>query len=100
VQKRVQEEVKAELETDTTVLRESLPFIPVRVHGVHQSTSKCEEGLLTIWETTKEQLSLLKKGTAVELQSLAVQETGYVGLLQLTASSRTLMESFDLEDSA
>jgi hypothetical protein len=100
VRKRVQEEVEAELETDTTVLRESIPFIRVRVHSVDQSTSKCEEGLLTIWEPTEEQLSLLKEGTAVEIQSLAVRETGYDGLLQLTASSRTLMESFDLEDSS
>jgi hypothetical protein len=56
--------------------------------------------LLTIWEPTEEQLNILKEGTAFEIQNLAVRETPYGGLLQMTASTRTPIESIDLDVSS
>lgn len=95
LRQRIQEEVEAELETDISLSRESTPFIRVKVQSVHPS-QKEEEALLTIWEPTEEQLNILKEGTFFQMQNTAVRESSYDGLLQLTASTRTAIESIDL----
>ena len=97
LQRRIQEEVVAELETDTSLERKSTPFIRIKVASIIPSgKSKCDEALLTIWEPTEEQLQALKEGAAIQIQNLGVRQAPYDGLLQLTASNRTQMEAIDI----
>lgn len=97
MQKRVQEEVEAEIETDLSLARESFPFLRLKVRSVcpESSTRKPEEALLTIWRPTEAQLSILKEGSAFQVQSLAVRQTHFDGLLQLTGNSNTIMQEFN-----
>jgi hypothetical protein len=100
VHRRVQQEVEAELETDTTLIRESKNFQRVRVYSIDPKTSCRESALLTIWQPTEEQLGLLKEGTAVEIHNLALRDATYDGSLQLIANSRTSIESFTFQASS
>ena len=100
VHRRVQQEVEAELETDTTLIRESKNFQRVRVYSIDPKTSCRESALLTIWQPTEEQLGLLKEGTAVEIHNLALRDATYDGSLQLIANSRTVIESFTFQSSS
>jgi hypothetical protein len=100
IQRRVREEAEAELETDVTLVRKSTPFLRVKLHSVHPSTSKCEMAMLTIWEPTEEQMNVLKEGTTVEVKNLGVNEAVYEGMLQLKGNHRTILESIDLHDTS
>lgn len=97
IQQRVQEEVEAELETQSSMVRESAPFLRIRVHSVSPREEKTESGLLTIWHPTEEQINCLKEGTCIQIFDAGVRDTLHDGLLQLTASKRTVIESFDLD---
>jgi hypothetical protein len=100
IRKRVQEEVEAELETDLSLVRESVPFLRLKVQSVQESPScKSEDALLTIWQPTEEQLSILKEGNILQFQSLSVRQTQFDGLLQLTGNSRTIIQEFELTKS-
>jgi hypothetical protein len=99
MQKRVKEEVEEEIEADLSLIRESVPFIRVKVRSTEESlssSSMCEEALLTIWQPTDEQLTLLQEGHAVEVQNLSVRQTLFDGLLQLTGNGRTRMTEYNL----
>merc|ERR1712127_719851 len=48
---------------------------------------------LTIWRVSEEQLQLMREGTVVRMKNLGVK-SDRDGLLQLSANSDTLMESF------
>ncbi|MGK3756068.1 MAG: hypothetical protein ACI8RD_008378 [Bacillariaceae sp.] len=97
VHRRVQQEVEAELETETSLIRESKNFQRVRVYSIDPKTSCRESALLTIWQPTEEQLGFLKEGTAVEIHNMALRDATYDGSLQLIANSRTVIESFTFQ---
>lgn len=100
---RLQKEVEAELECDTSLTRKSTPFIRLLVQTQDVASqeekpskaAKCEEGLLTIWQPTEEQIGVLKAGALLELQNVAVRESKYDGLVQLTANSRTCVKALE-----
>jgi hypothetical protein len=100
---RLQKEVEAELECDTSLIRKSTPFIRLLVQTrdvasqeeTPPKAAKCEEALLTIWQPTEEQIGLLKGGAVLQLQNVAVRESKYDGLVQLTANSRTCLTALD-----
>ena len=103
---RLQKEVEAELECDTSLIRKSTPFIRLLVQTRDvasqeeqpRKAANCEEALLTIWQPTEEQIGVLKAGAVLQLQNVAVRESKFDGLVQLTANSRTCLEA--LESSA
>jgi hypothetical protein len=100
---RLQKEVEAELECDTSMTRKSTPFIRLLVQTQDVASQeekpskavKCEEALLTIWQPTEEQIGVLKAGAVLQLQNVAVRESKYDGLVQLTANSRTCLEALE-----
>ena len=93
---RVQKEIEAELECVESLIRESIPFLRVLVQSAALTFSnegKREQALLTIWSPTEEQVCVLQEGSLVQIQNLAVRETEFDGLVQLTANSRTYIEA-------
>ena len=95
LQKRVEEEVQAEMEADLSLVRESIPFVRLKVCSVEPcSSTKCEEAMLTIWNPTEDQLGTVLEGQSVEAQNLSVRQTMFDGFLQLTGNSRTVFEEF------
>ncbi|KAL3928294.1 MAG: hypothetical protein SGBAC_012712 [Bacillariaceae sp.] len=93
IRRRLKQEVEAELECEACLVRESVPFVRLRVHSLDLSQSKNEEAILTIWQPTDEQLSLLQDGCGVQIESLSVRNSKYEGMLQLTGNSRTAMHA-------
>ncbi len=100
LRRRIQDEVEAELETETSLLRESSPFLRVKVHSIDPRDACHESGLLTIWHPTAEQLSLLKEGSAVQIFDLAVRHSLFDGYIQLKANQRTVIEHFSIHISS
>jgi len=100
IHSRVREELEAELETETSLTLESKRFQRVLVYSTNPKNSGRESALLTIWQPTEEQLGLLKEGTSVEINDLAVRDTIYDGNLQLIASSKTIIKSFVFQASS
>ncbi|KAG7347764.1 BRCA2 repeat domain protein [Nitzschia inconspicua] len=98
IQRRIQDEVEAELETHKSLLRKSAPFLRIKVHSVYPRKHKRESGLLTIWHPSEEHLNSLKEGSCVQAFDLSVRDTLYNGQLQLTANKRTIIEALP-EDS-
>ena len=95
LQKRVEEEVQAEMEADHSLVRESIPFVRLKVCSVGPCSSvKCEEAMLTIWKPTEDQLGMIQEGQSVEAQNLSVRQSMFDGFLQLTGNSRTVLEEF------
>eukprot|EP00980_Cylindrotheca_fusiformis_P020761 scaffold7755_cov104-Cylindrotheca_fusiformis.AAC.6 len=97
VQKRVKDEVEAEIEGDHSLMRQSVPFIRVKVGSMQKSAfplSMRDEALLTIWQPKEEQLDLLNEGHAIEIRHISVRNALFNGVLQLTANGRTLMTEF------
>lgn len=92
IRRRIHEEVESELEVETSLLRESTPFVRIKVHSIDPIPTRTESCVLTLWQPTEEQLSLLKDGNAVQMQNLTVRESSHDGQLQLAANSRTVME--------
>jgi hypothetical protein len=97
IQKRLQDEVQAELETQTSLFRDSAPFLRVKVHSINPREGRCESGLLTIWNPKEEQLNLLKEGSFVQVYNLTVRDSMHDGQLQLTANKRTVIEAYTFE---
>jgi len=95
--RRVREEVESELETETSLVRESTSFLRVKVHSIDPRSSRNETATLTIWQPTEEQLGFLVEGTSVEIHNLAVRESNYDGILQFVANNRTIIEPFSLK---
>ncbi|CAJ1940483.1 unnamed protein product [Cylindrotheca closterium] len=93
IRSRLKQEVEAEIECETSLVRESVPFIRMRVHSLDLSGYKDEEAILTIWQPTNEQLRLLQDGCGVQIENLSVRNSKYEGMLQLTGSSRTSMQA-------
>ena len=100
IHRRVREEVESELETETSLIRESTNFQRVKVHSIDPKSSCNESALLTIWQPTEEQLGFLKEGTSVEIHNLAVRESNYDGISQLVANNRTIIEPFAFQASS
>jgi hypothetical protein len=96
IRRRVQQEVQAEMEVDTSLIRDSRPFIRMKVHSLFPSESN-EEALLTIWEPNEEQLNPVE-GTAIQFENLSVKSVKHEGLLQLTATGRTPFEQYCVDD--
>jgi hypothetical protein len=100
---RLQKEVEAELECDTSLIRKSTPFIRLLVQTQAVASqdekpskvTKCEDALLTIWQPTEDQIGVLKEGATLQLQHVAVRESKYDGLVQLTANGRTYLEALE-----
>ena len=84
VHRRIREEVESELQTETSLVRESTNFLRVKVHSVDPKSSCNENAMLTIWQPTEEQLGFLKEGTSVEFHNLAVRESTYDGISIIT----------------
>eukprot|EP00536_Pseudo-nitzschia_multiseries_P003170 jgi/Psemu1/301798/fgenesh1_kg.47_\ len=97
INRRVREEVESELETETSLIRESTSFLRVKVHSIDPKSSRNETATLTIWQPTEEQQSFLAEGTSVEIHNLAVRESSYDGILQLVANNRTIIEPCSLQ---
>lgn len=94
LQRRVQEEIEAELEMDGSLLRQSTPFIRVKVHSLAATKAVdtlSETAMLTVWDPSEEQLNLLKEGSTIEVQDIAVRSALFDGLLQLTINGRTAL---------
>ena len=97
---RLQKEVEAELECDEELGHESIPFQRVLVQSfdfpskdiIESSHGKPEEGLLTIWKPTEEQMSYLKEGMGCMFRNLQVRDHKYDGLLQFTSNNKTSID--------
>lgn len=89
LERRLREEVCAEMETEDKVLRSSIPFVRAKVHSSISSYSAAEEAILTIWNPSEEQLELLHEGATLEIQNLTVKPYRRNGQLQLSAGPRT-----------
>jgi len=100
IHRRVREEVESELETETSLMRESTNFLRVKVHSTDPKSSCNESAMLTIWQPTEEQLGVLKEGTSVEVHNLAIRESTYDGISQLVANNRTIIEPFAFQASS
>lgn len=98
LQRRVQEEIEAELQADDSLLRTSVPFIRAKVHSVGTSKSapgpSSESALLTIWDPLEDQLRLLQEGAVLEFRDVAARPP-YEGLLQLSVSGRAVFRRVD-----
>jgi hypothetical protein len=96
-----QKAIEERLDGDTAMFRESTPFIRVFVKSYNPFNKKngtkketvCEGALLTIWNPSEQQLSLLREGRIVRIRNLSVRDTKYEGLMQMTAGAKTQMES-------
>lgn len=97
IRRRIQEEVESELEVESSLLRESTPFVRIKVHSIQSKETRHESCILTVWQPTEEQLSILKEGCSVQIQNLAVRESSYDGRIQLSANSRTPIESYPIQ---
>lgn len=97
IQQRIRDEVQAELETETSLYRESTPFLRVKVHSLQARERRCESAILTIWHPTENHLNLLKEGSSVQISNLSVRASEFDGHLQLTANKRTVIEPFACE---
>lgn len=98
LQRRIQEEVEAELETDLSLLRKSIPFIRVLVHSAVIDKLKgraSERAILTIWDPTEDQINILKEGRVVEVQDIGTRSSAYDGCKQLTSSGRSSMRAIE-----
>ena len=94
---RVQKEIDAALECDTSLIRKSVPLIRADVASFDhksQNVTSVNGAHLTIWEPSDEQASILKEGATVEVYNLCVRDTTFEGKIQLTANSRTRIETF------
>lgn len=113
LQTRIRKEVETVIECDSSLMRESTPFVRVLVKtfnrnlptaddrdesepGSVSSPPESESALLTVWRCTEEQLGVLKEGSMIRVRNLAVRKTKRDGLIQLTASQKTPMESLPL----
>ena len=98
LQQRVQEEVEAELETDTTLLRKSTPFVRVLVHSavlIDLKERPQETTVLTVWDPSEEQLNILNEGRVIEVQGLSVQSCIYDGYMQFSTTGQSPMRRID-----
>ena len=98
LQQRLQEEVEAELETDTTLLRKSTAFVRVLVHSavtIDLKEPPLETAVLTVWDPSEEQINLLTEGGVFEVQGLSVQACIYDGFMQLSASGQSPIRRID-----
>mmetsp|Transcript_5932 Transcript_5932/g.14051 ORF Transcript_5932/g.14051 Transcript_5932/m.14051 type:complete len:1134 (-) Transcript_5932:1638-5039(-) len=93
IRNRLKQEVEAEIECETCLVRESVPFVRLRVHSLDLSGYRNEEAILTIWHPTDEQLTLLQDGSGVQIENVSVRNSKYEGMLQLTGNSRTVMHA-------
>lgn len=100
IHRRVRDEVESELETETSLIRESTNFLRVKVHSIDPKSFCNESAMLTIWQPTEEQVGCLKEGISVEIHNLAVRESTYEGISQLVANNRTIIEPFAFEASS
>lgn len=92
IQNRVKQEVSAELECETCLVRESIPFVRMRVHSLLDTEGKNEEAMMTLWRPTDEQLGILREGVAIQVDNLSVRDSRYEGILQLTGNSSTAIQ--------
>lgn len=102
LQTRIQNEVKAKLEDEPSLDRDSTPFIRLLVRSYDRSflgarnrpaavAKSSDVAVLTVWTPTEEQLSLLREGIVVKAKNLSTGKRKYEGRIQLSASQRTLM---------
>jgi len=97
LQSRIQQEVQAKLEDEPVLQRESKPFIRLSVRSFDRSLltegkpTSSDEAVLTVWQPTEEQLSLLREGIIVRAENLSTGKRTYEGRIQLSANSRTAM---------
>ena len=100
---RIQKEIDASLECDTSLIRKSTPLIRAHVSSFDVLAPDVVAGRdahLTIWDPSDEQVSVLKEGTILEVYNLSVRDTTFDGNLQLTANGRTRIEAFSKDLSA
>jgi hypothetical protein len=93
LQRRVHEAVEAELQVDDSLVRQSTPFIRLKVHTATTSREvHSETAILTVWHPSEEQLTLLKEGSEVEVQNVSVRPTLFDGYLQLSINGRAAVK--------
>jgi hypothetical protein len=98
IHRRVREEVECELETETSLTRESTNFLRVKVCSIDPKSSRNESAMLTMWQPTEEQSSFLKEGTSVEIHNLGIRESTYDDeIVQLVANKRTVVAPFEFQ---
>ncbi|CAB9523153.1 cancer type 2 susceptibility protein [Seminavis robusta] len=95
LQRRIQQEVQAKIEEDESLIRHSTPFLRVLVASHDRSLLDrageriCnEQGILTVWSPTEEQLGLFREGGLIQVENLAARQK-YEGRIQLSANGRT-----------
>mmetsp|Transcript_2784 Transcript_2784/g.6079 ORF Transcript_2784/g.6079 Transcript_2784/m.6079 type:complete len:953 (+) Transcript_2784:1048-3906(+) len=96
VRRRLNEEVKSELEVETSLQRESKPFLRVLVHTIDPKEGKAEHAILTVWSPTEDHRNVLKEGKLIQLFNLAVRGE-MNGILNLSANEKTTIQSFQVE---
>lgn len=98
IRRRLQEEIESELETETSLMRKSTPFLRVLVQSIFPKVNKKEHALLTIWNPTEDQQTIIREGTAVQAFQLGVRGETYDGMLHLAANGRTTFASYPIDD--
>ena len=93
VRRRLNEEVKSELEVETSLQRHSKPFLRVLVHSIDPKEGKAEHAMLTVWSPTEDQRNLLKEGKLIQVFNLAVRGE-MNGILNLSGNEKTIIQSF------
>ena len=97
IQKQLHKLVDQTLEDDDSFHSPGVPLIRVMVKAIYdiENTSKPienNEAMLTIWQVTDEQLSILKEGSVIRLKNIGVKSSLRDGMLQLNANAKTRME--------
>ena len=93
VRRRLNEEVKSELEVETSLQRHSKPFLRVLVHSIDPKIDKAEHAILTVWRPTEDQINALKEGKLIQVFNLAVRGE-MNGILNLSGNEKMIIQSF------
>lgn len=91
---RLQQEIDSRLDELEDDFSQNTPFVRVLVRSVNywsDAIDTSEEGLLTVWHPTDEQLELLEEGHVIQVKNLGVGNACYDGRIQFNGNGRTLM---------
>lgn len=92
---RMREEIDAKLEEHEDLFRPSTPFLKIIVESSNRRNdgkfpkNRCDEALLTVWNPSDQQLESIRDGALIRVKNLAVKDTRFDGILQLSANGRT-----------
>lgn len=91
----VQRLLSKSLQSEVGIQRKCTSFVRFHVRALVQRDNlkaNVNEAILTIWNPSEDQLSILKEGNIVQFRSLGVSPNLINGILQLSANKSTSME--------